>query len=78
MKTTRHRTTFAAGEINGTRKRANQTRRDLRAPCEDRKIVADYEAITEQLNAAEHNRATSSEEIGRSENWKRQRDPDAH
>ncbi|TWT71519.1 hypothetical protein [Crateriforma conspicua] len=59
-------------EINGIRKRANQARQDLRNTCEDREIVADYEAITEQLNAAEHNRATLSEEIGRRENWKRQ------
>lgn len=50
-------------EINGIRKRAGRSREELRETCADRELLAEHASVQEELNAAEHERATIAEEI---------------
>lgn len=59
-------------EINGIRKRASRAREELRETCADRELLAEYASVQEELNAAEHERATIAEEITKRERWIRQ------
>lgn len=59
-------------EINTIRKRALQARMKLRNTCEDRELVAEYDAVVEELSAADHTRASLAEEMDKREGWMRQ------
>ncbi len=59
-------------EINAIRKRATQARMELRNTCEDRELVAEYDAVVEELSAADHTRASLGEEMDKRESWMRQ------
>lgn len=49
-----------------------QARFELRESCEDREPVAECDSVVEDINAAEHERASLAEEIGKRESWIRQ------
>ena len=42
---------------------------ELRSSCEDRELIAEFEAVQEELNATEHDRANLVEEITKHERW---------
>lgn len=45
---------------------------ELRNTCEDRELVAEYDAVVEELSAADHTRASLAEEMDKREGWMRQ------
>lgn len=59
-------------EINAIRKRSNQARQELRTSCDDRELVADYEAVVEALHEAQHHRGHLADEISKRKSWQRQ------
>jgi chromosome segregation ATPase len=59
-------------EIAAIRKRSSAARADLRQSCEDRELIAEYDAVIDGLGEAQRHRSQLDDEIRRQESWQRQ------
>ncbi|WP_430452478.1 hypothetical protein [Rhodopirellula europaea] len=48
---------------------ANERTLEPRNTCEDREFVAEYDSVVEELSAADHTRASLTEEMNKRESW---------